>query len=107
MTNHKKHDKEAEESIKRIVDEYGWYVAQFEATSYLPSFAYTIGLWKNYRQPELISFGLNLDTMHSILNIGGDLAKEGKILSSNNTSNLFFENSDAFILEVHLQSNPA
>jgi len=43
---------EVEETIKKNVNEFGWYVAIFEATKYLPSFAYTIGLWKNFKHPE-------------------------------------------------------
>ena len=101
MIDHEKHDRDTEESIMRIVDEYGWYVAQFEATAYLPSFAYTIGLWKNFKHPELIGFGLPLDTLHSILNIGGHVAKDGNKIVVNQRSDEFFEKSEAFILEVN------
>lgn len=31
-------------------------------------FAYSIGLTKNYHQPEMICFGLNLDVMHWMIN---------------------------------------
>jgi hypothetical protein len=55
------HDKQAEEEITRIVKEYGWYVALFEANTATPAFAYTVGLWKNLRHPEIISFGLSLN----------------------------------------------
>jgi hypothetical protein len=96
-----KKEGEIELQITRTVNEFGWYVAKFEATEYLPSFAYTIGLWKNYQHPELIAFGLAPDTLHSILNIGGNIAKEGKKLIVNQTSDELFENSKAFILEVN------
>lgn len=101
MKDHEKHNKEAEESITRIVNEFGWYVAKFEATEYLPSFAYTIGLWKNYNHPELIIFGLTPDTLHNILNIGGDIAKAGDKLIANQESDELFDNSKAYILEVN------
>lgn len=104
MKIHETHDKDTEENIKRNVSQYGWHVAKFEATEYLPSFAYTIGLWKNYNHPELISFGLTPETLHSILNVGGDLAKEGNKLTSNLESENILENSKAFILEVDKQN---
>ncbi len=101
MTDHEQHDKEAEENIKRVVEEHGWYVCKFLATDYLPSFCYTIGLWKNYQHPELISFGLTTDTLHSILNIGGDLVRNGQKLKANTEYDDFFEQSSAMIIDVH------
>ena len=100
MADHSQHDEEAEENIKRIVDEYGWFVAKFPATDYLPSFCYTIGLWKTFKHPELISFGLTTETLGSILNIAGDLVKAGETIDANTESDLFFENSNAYLLEV-------
>lgn len=101
MKEHKSYNKEVEETIKNNVTQFGWYVAKFEATEYLPSFAYTIGLWENYKHPELIIFGLTPDTLHSILNLGGDMVKDGKQLILNEESDKLFENSKAFILEVN------
>lgn len=100
MTDHESHNLEAEENIKRIVKEHGWFVAKFPATDYLPSFCYTIGLWKTYKHPELISFGLTLGTLSSVLNIGGNLVKNGHQIMSNRKSDAFFENGKAFLLEV-------
>lgn len=100
MTDHKKHDKEAEEAIIKKVEEYGWYVPLFPATAYLPSFAYTIGLWKNFNHPELIAFGLSTDTLHAVLNFGGEIVKAGGKLVPNSRYTDFFENSEAYIIEV-------
>lgn len=47
---------------------YGFEVIMVPQTNYLPSFAYTVGLWKSYKHPELISLGLPIDILHSILN---------------------------------------
>lgn len=60
-----------------------------------------IGLWKNYKHPELIVFGLTPDTLHSILNIAGEIAKEGRQLVLNQESDELFKKSKAFILEVN------
>lgn len=35
------------EKINSDIDKYGFSVILIEATDYLPSFAYSIGLWKN------------------------------------------------------------
>lgn len=47
---------------------YGFEVIMVPQTNYLPSFAYTVGLWKSYKHPELISLGLPIDILHTMLN---------------------------------------
>lgn len=76
--SHAEHDSQAEQNIKRDVKEYGWSVCLFEEDSATPAFAYTIGLWKNFKHSEVISFGLSLDTLHAILNDVGEWARNGK-----------------------------
>jgi len=71
-----------------------------EESDYLPSFAYTIGLWKNYKHPELISFGLTLNTLHLILNDAGDMIKGGQMISFDKIYDNFFENSSTRFLNV-------
>ena len=82
------------------IKEYGWTVMLSEATDYLPSFAYTVGLWKNYKHPELITFGLTTTTLHSILNIGGELVKDGHRLQVGSDYDNFFENGIAQFIQV-------
>ncbi len=98
---HKHHDKEAEKSIKEIVEKHGWYVALFHATDYLPSFGYTIGLWKTFGHPEIISFGFKTETLGAILNIAGDKIKSGEIIQSSNDYDVFFEKGRAQFINVH------
>jgi hypothetical protein len=47
------------------IEKFGWEVLIIEATEYLPSFAYTVGLWENYKHPEIISFGLTTKTLQA------------------------------------------
>lgn len=89
-----------EEKLISDINKYGWTVLVMEATEYLPSFAYTVGLWKNYHHPELISFGLTTGTLQSILNIGGELAKAGKSLEVDTDYDDFFNNGTAQFLQV-------
>jgi hypothetical protein len=78
---HEDHDKQTEREIRRIVKEFGWYVALFEANTATPAFAYTIGLWNNFEHPEIISFGLSLDTLGAILNNAGNIVKKVRRLN--------------------------
>jgi hypothetical protein len=45
-----------------------------------PAFAYTVGLYENYRQPEVIVFGLDVTLMQEILNGCGRRVKAGHAL---------------------------
>jgi hypothetical protein len=78
--SHEEHDSQTEKEIRRIVQEYGWYVALFEADTATSAFAYSIGLWKNYGHPEIILFGLEVQTMGKILNLAGEKVKSGRPL---------------------------
>jgi hypothetical protein len=50
------------------IEKYGFGVIMVPQTDYLPSFAYTVGLWKSYKHPELITLGMPIDILHTILN---------------------------------------
>lgn len=89
------------EQIAAIIEKYGCYVALFESTAYLPSFAYTIGLLKSFNHPELICFGLPLETMHSALNEGANAIDQGASLISNIDYDIFFEGTKACLIPVH------
>jgi Domain of unknown function (DUF4262) len=89
-----------ESSIFKDVATVGWSVILIEATDYLPSFAYTIGLWKNYHHPEIIAFGLTIKTLHAILNIACEEIKNGKTYTSDVSYPDIFDNSDARFVPV-------
>lgn len=71
------YDKESEKEIIETVAKHGWQVSMIESDGYSPSFAYTIGLTKSYGHPELIIIGLETQLMGELLNIAGDLIKNG------------------------------
>ena len=97
---HKEHDKQAEGRIIEDVDKFGWHVGMFEATENEPSFAYTIGLWKTFGHPEIISFGLTTKTLHKILNNAGEKVKEGNALKTDQDDIDIFETSPAQFITV-------
>jgi hypothetical protein len=89
-----------DDKLLEDIKQYGWAVMLIEATDYLPSVAYTVGLWKKYHHPELIAFGLSTKTLHSILNIGGELVKSGNVLATGFDYDDFIDGSKAQLIQV-------
>lgn len=89
-----------EKKLTADIEKFGWTVMLLEATDYLPSFAYTVGLWKNYKHPEIISFGLTTKTLHLILNDVGEIAKSGRTIEVGKNYDDFFENGKTEFINV-------
>lgn len=89
-----------EAKIWKDIEKFGWTVLLLEKTDYLPSFAYTVGLWQNYQHPEIISFGFSNETLHSLLNIAGEMVKDGQKMELGTNSDAFLENGDVQFLKV-------
>ena len=74
----------SDEYSNKLTDDivkYGFGVIMVPQTNYLPSFAYTVGLWKSYKHPELISLGLPIDTLHTMLNtVVFEIIKKEKLI---------------------------
>jgi hypothetical protein len=85
---------------KSDIEKYGLSVILIEASDYLPSFTYSIGLWAKYKHPEIICFGLSTQTLHSIINDVADLIKSGQKIETNKTYNDIFENSKAEFIQI-------
>jgi hypothetical protein len=98
-TDHE-HNCIVDNKLSADIEKFGWTVMLLEATGYLPSFAYTVGLWKNYNQPEIISFGLTTKTLHLILNDAGEIAKSSQTIEIGRAYDNFFENSDTEFVKV-------
>lgn len=82
------------------IEKFGLSVIIIEATDYLPSFAYSIGLWQKFNHPEIICFGLSNETMHAVINDVSDIIKKGKTFEANKIYSDIFENSSAEFLVV-------
>jgi len=48
------------------IETYGWHVIEVPEDDEGPGFAFTIGLFRRFEHPELIVFGLPMNTMHII-----------------------------------------
>jgi hypothetical protein len=104
---HTLHDKKAEQEIIDTVNRHGWFVALFNKTEYLPSFAYTIGLHKTFNHPEIISFGLTTGTLHQILNIAGEKVRAGEVITPGKVyDDEFFEGGVAQFIKVDASNIP-
>jgi hypothetical protein len=82
------------------INKFGYTVLAVEASDYLPSFAYTVGLWKNCKHPEVISFGLTVKNLNILLNTVGKLVMEGEQINTNKIYQTFFDNSKVEFIEV-------
>jgi hypothetical protein len=100
MTNDQEYNGIDKKKLSADIQKFGWTVILVEASEYMPSFAYTVGLWENHQHPEIISFGLKTETLHTILNEAGEIVKAGKKLRVGKNYNDFFENSATQFIEV-------
>lgn len=106
MDNHDEHDKAAKQTILQNVEKYGLHIALFEADNYLPAFAYSIGLYKNYGHPEIICFGLPKDLMGIIINHAHDLIKESATFVTEKLYSGFLKDFDIQFLQVNQSFYP-
>lgn len=61
-------DIETEQLISQNIKEHGYHIGVVDGDDYLPSFAFSIGLYKTYNHPEVILFGLPKEIMQVALN---------------------------------------
>ncbi len=59
------------------VEKHGWIVMTIKDEPGRASWSYTVGLFENFRHPEVIIFGLKPDSRHRILNWIGENVKKG------------------------------
>ncbi len=104
MTTDTEHNCRDDSKTTSDIEKYGISVIIIEATDYLPSFAYSIGLWKKFRHPEIICFGFTTKTLHEVINNAADLVKGGQSIETNKTYEDIFENSKAEFINVDSQN---
>lgn len=100
MTKEKEHNYRDDNRTASDIEKFGLSVIIIEATDYLPSFAYSVGLWQKFKHPEIICFGLRNHTLHSIINDAAEIVKNGQTIEPNKIYNELFENSKAEFLNV-------
>lgn len=100
MNSTEEHNCRDEDKTNSNIEKFGLSVIVIDKTDYLPSFAYSIGLWKKFRHPEIIAFGMTTPTLHSIINIAGDIVKGGQVIETGKTYTDFFESGEVEFLKV-------
>jgi hypothetical protein len=97
---HEEHNKLAEQRIIDDVEKYGCHLALLEADNYLPGFAYSIGLYKNYNHAEIICFGLPTEVLGAVLNDAKTRIQNGEKLETLKLYEDFLEGYKVQFLEV-------
>ncbi|HUL60469.1 MAG TPA: DUF4262 domain-containing protein [Anaeromyxobacteraceae bacterium] len=69
-----------EDFIDEAVAQYGWAVQMIPGEGDEPPFAYTVGLFKSYGHPEIITLGLRLEVLKAMLNACGERVRRGEQL---------------------------
>jgi hypothetical protein len=100
MANEKEHNCRDDKKIVSDIEKFGLSVIIIEATDYLPSFAYSIGLKKKFNHPEIICFGLKINTLGPLINDVADLVRNGQTIGINRIYDNIFENSKAEFISV-------
>ena len=104
MDNQKEHNcigkDELLEQTKTNIARYGLQVIMVSGSDYSPSFAYSIGLFETYKQPEIICFGLPDKLGHEIINDVAELMKKGETIKTHITYDTIFMDSRAEFLHV-------
>jgi hypothetical protein len=100
MSEENEHNCRNDEQTKSDIEKFGLSVIIIEASEYLPSFAYSIGLWEKYKHPELICFGLKIETLHTIINDVAEIIKNGEVIQISKIYGNIFENSRTEFINV-------
>ncbi|MGH0035529.1 MAG: DUF4262 domain-containing protein [Myxococcota bacterium] len=64
--------------VRADIAGYGWHVGKIPGDERAPSWAFTIGLHESFGHAELVTFGLDLETAHRLLNQIGLFVKRGQ-----------------------------
>ena len=67
-----------ERGILKNIQKHGWHANGIPGEGSSLAWAYSVGLFAKYSQPELIIFGLEIATMHQMIARYADLLQAGK-----------------------------
>lgn len=96
----------AHEKLLSDVREHGCHIIRVFAEDTGPDFAYSIGMYLNFEQPEVIIFGLPAKTAHTILNDICEHAARGSRFSAGDRTDELLKGLDVCFTEVPLELYP-
>jgi hypothetical protein len=85
---------------KANIDKHGLQVIMVIGSDYSPSFAYSLGLFETYNQPEVICFGLPEKLGHEIINDIAEQIKNGEVIKTYTNYDNIFNGSRAEFVPV-------
>ena len=77
-----------EEKVIENVRAGGWFVALIPPEGGAPPWGFTVGLYENFQQPEIVLVGLPPQVMHAILNGAGEMAMTEQLTAGLRTDQL-------------------
>lgn len=90
-----------ERVILKNIQKYGWHANGIPGEGSSPDWAYSVGLFAKYGQPELIVFGLDIATMHEMITRYADLLQSGKEFGKGSKIDGIFQDKTCVLREVH------
>ena len=67
-----------ERGVLKNIQKHGWHANGIPGEGSTPAWTYSVGLFAKYGQPELIVFGLEIETMHEMIARYADLLQAGE-----------------------------
>jgi Domain of unknown function (DUF4262) len=92
---------EKDAKLLQTLEQWGWFVIKVGAGDSEPAFAYSIGLYENFKHPEIILFGLDLRAMHQVINDVGKRIREGERFSEAHRYDDLFEGYECEFRKVN------
>jgi len=93
-------ENDAERKLVADIEGFGWHIISVLADDDGPAFSYTVGLYRNYRHPEIIIAGLPYELAQTMLNIAGEAIREGRQFHAGESYDDFLEGFSCTFREV-------
>lgn len=84
---------EHEAQLLADIDRFGWTVLKV-SNDLGPDFAYSVGILRTLSHPEILMFGLPLETMHRLINDVGNRVKGGARYAAGQVTDEFLDGYD-------------
>ena len=90
-----------ERGLLKNIQKHGWHANGIAGEGSSPPWAYSVGLFAKYGQPELIVFGLEIETMHEMIARYADLLQAGKEYGDGTKTDGIIPGQPSVLREVH------
>ncbi len=95
----------AEERMINDVQRFGCHITWIHDAT--PEFAFSIGLFLNFEQPEVIVFGLDPETIRTVINDIRNYAAAGEKFAPGTRTSKLLVHHDVYFVEVPVAMYPA